>query len=418
VAFRLPVRLGETRLYDLPALGQITANLDAGPGADRLVGFAPDDDLVYTLADGKLMALDLRIGRFRTLDSNVALAAVDATGTVVLAHADGGLAVGSDRRVSPAGQLPAGTRIEMLWGAPAGRTVAVVRGDSGRRLVTLVSGAVTSTRPLPDGPVARTIWGDVVAIGTPEGIELVELLRDTQPLRIHLRPGVLALAFSASGHRLYVATDEPAIQIFERFEGDPLGKVAVPGPVTALRADDFGRYVFGVTGDQLVILDALNGTVAASPGVWGEDLPVAGPDGTVLLRRGTDVLALAPAASTPSGRVSGGAQDRWLVASWAARGPTTVAAAEAEASVVGAAPRPGSEIYVQVSSTSNAQWAEGLASDLRQAGMRATVLPPATADEMYRVVLGPYATRDEAETTGRKLGMPYWIFQRDAGGAQ
>jgi cell division protein FtsN len=50
--------------------------------------------------------------------------------------------------------------------------------------------------------------------------------------------------------------------------------------------------------------------------------------------------------------------------------------------------------------------------------MRATVLPPATADEMYRVVLGPYATREEAETTGRKLGMPYWIFQRDAGGAQ
>jgi cell division septation protein DedD len=91
--------------------------------------------------------------------------------------------------------------------------------------------------------------------------------------------------------------------------------------------------------------------------------------------------------------------------------------AEVEAPV-GVAPAPGQEIFVQVSSTSNAQWAEGLASDLRQAGMRATVLPPATADEMYRVVLGPYATREEAETTGRKLGMPYWIFQRDAGGAQ
>jgi cell division protein FtsN len=45
--------------------------------------------------------------------------------------------------------------------------------------------------------------------------------------------------------------------------------------------------------------------------------------------------------------------------------------------------------------------------------MRATVLPPTTADEMYRVVLGPYPTREEAETIGRKLGMPYWIFQRD-----
>lgn len=416
VAFRVPARRGGTRLYDLPTLAEIPANLDPGPGADRLVGFAPDDDLVYALADGSLLALDLRIGRFRTLDSGVVTAAVDATGAVVLARADGGLAVASDRRVTPAGELPARSRIEMLWGAPAGRTVAVVRGDSGRRLVVLAGGAVTSSRPLPDGPVARTLWGDIVAIGTPEGVELLGLLRDTPPLRIRLRPGVLALAFSASGHRVYVATDEPAIQIFERFEGDPLGKLSVPGPVTALRTDDFGRYLFGVTGDQLVILDAVNGTVAARAGVWDEDLPAAGPDGTVLLRRGADVVALTPADSAPRGRVSGGASDRWLVASWAARRPT-LAVAEVEAPV-GVAPAPGQEIFVQVSSTSNAQWAEGLASDLRQAGMRATVLPPATADEMYRVVLGPYATREEAETTGRKLGMPYWIFQRDAGGAQ
>jgi hypothetical protein len=32
---------------------------------------------------------------------------------------------------------------------------------------------------------------------------------------------------------------------------------------------------------------------------------------------------------------------------------------------------------------------------------------------MYRVVLGPYPTREAAEAIGRKLGMPYWIFQRD-----
>jgi hypothetical protein len=411
VAFRLPARRGGARLYDLPALTEITASLDPGPGTDRVVGFAPDDDLVYTLADGSLLALDLRIGRFRILDSNVVAATVDATGTVVLARADGGLAVASDRRVSPAGELPAQSRIEMLWGAPANRTAAVVRGDSGRRLVVLAGGSVVSQRPLPDGPVARSLWGDAVAIGSPEGIELQELLRDTPPVRIRLRPGVLALAFSASGHRVYVATDEPAIQVFDRFEGVALEVVPVPGPLTALRTDDFGRYVFGVTGGALVILDVLTGTTSAWAGVWGEDLPAAGPDGTVLLRRGADVLAIAPADSTPRGRTGGGAQDRWLVATWSARRQTVVVV-EADAPV-GAAPAPGHGIFVQVSSTSNAQWAEGLAADLRLAGMRARVLPPTTADEMYRVVLGPYATREEAETTGRKLGMPYWIFQRD-----
>jgi len=411
VAFRLPARRGEARLYDLPGLEPVAANLDPGPGTDRIVGFAPDDDLLYALADGALLALDLRIGRFRVLDSTVVHAAVDATGTVVLARADGGLALGADRRVTPVGGLPARSRLELLWGAPGGRTAAVVRGDSGRRLLVLSGGAVASSRPLPDGPVARTVWGDAVAIGTPEGVEIQELLRDTPPVRIRLRPGVLALAFSASGHRLYAATDQPAVEVFERFEGDALGKVPLAGPVTALRSDEYGRYLFGVSGDRLILLDVLSDTLVTQAGLWGDDLPAAGPDGTILLRRGSDVVAMAPGDSAPRGRVAGGAADRWLVAPWSTR-RQTLAVGQTDAPV-GAVPVPGQEIFVQVSSTSNAQWAEGLAADLRLAGMRATVLPPRSADEMYRVVLGPYATREEAETIGRKLGMPYWIFQRD-----
>jgi SPOR domain len=411
VAFRLPARNGEPRLYELPDLAPLAADLDPGPATDRLIGFAPDDDLLYSLAGGELLALDLRIGRFRTLDSGVVHAAVDATGTVVLARADGGLAQGSDRRVSPVGHLPPHSRLELLWSAPGGRTAAVVRGDSGRRLIVLSGGTLASSVPLPDGPVARTVWGDAVAIGGPEGIELRELLREAPPVRIRLRPGVLALAFSASGHRLYAATDAPAVQVFDRFDGDALLEIAVPGPVTALRADEFGRYLFGVTGDALVLLDVRGDTAMVRTGIWGDDLPAAGPDGTILVRRGDDVVAVTAVDSTPTGRVAGGARDRWLVAPWSPR-RQALAVAPTDAPV-GAVAAPGQEIFVQVSSTSNAQWAEGLAADLRLAGMRATVLPPRSAAEMYRVVLGPYATRDEAETIGRKLGMPYWIFQRD-----
>jgi hypothetical protein len=46
--------------------------------------------------------------------------------------------------------------------------------------------------------------------------------------------------------------------------------------------------------------------------------------------------------------------------------------------------------------------------------MQAMVLPPLPPEETFRVVLGPYPTREEAEDAGRKLGMPYWIFTRDA----
>jgi len=37
------------------------------------------------------------------------------------------------------------------------------------------------------------------------------------------------------------------------------------------------------------------------------------------------------------------------------------------------------------------------------------VLPPTRSDEAHRVVLGPYATREQAEETGRKIGMPSFV---------
>jgi hypothetical protein len=415
IAFRIPARRGSARLYDLPGLLEVAARLDPGPGAERPLGFATDDDLLYALASGNLVALDLRIGRFRTLDSNVVAAAMGATGTLVLAHADGDLAVASDRRVSAAGRLPSGSRLEQLWSTQGGRTVVAARGDSGRRLLVYVGGAETARYALPDGPLARTRWGDAVAVASVEAIELRELMREGASLEIPLTENVTALAFSASGHRLYVATDAPMLRVYERYDGGRLGAFPLPGPVTALRPDHFGRYVFGVTGETVLVLDLAADTIITSPGDWDDDLPAAGADGTILMRRGADVVAVSLRDTAPRGIVKDGARDRWVVAAWS--GQPQMLALEPTVTTGGAVPSAGQEIFVQVSSTSNAQWAEGLAADLRLAGMRATVLPPTTADEMFRVVLGPYPTREEAETIGRKLGMPYWIFQRDTASA-
>ena len=51
------------------------------------------------------------------------------------------------------------------------------------------------------------------------------------------------------------------------------------------------------------------------------------------------------------------------------------------------------------------------ADDLTRAGLAARVLPPQHTDDGYRVVLGPYATREQAEAIGRRLGRPFWIYQ-------
>jgi len=411
VAFRVPARRGVPRLYSLPELAELETRLTTGPAGDRIVGFSADDDLVYVLTGTDLTILDLRAARSRALDSGVTRATMAPTGQVLLTHADASLALAAERRVTPV-PPPAGLdKVEQVWPLPGGRVAAVARGDSGRALYVVGSGKTISRRPLPEGPVTPSAWGDVAAVASPEGVLLVEVLRDTPARRLDVDSDVRALAFSGSGHRLYVATTEPEIRVFERFEGDLLSRIALDGAATALRADPFGRYLFVAIGQRVVGVDLADGAVLPLPGAWRPDLPSAGPDGTILLARDEDVITRRPGDKGPLGTVAGGARDHWLIAQLDVRRPALqLARADAISGGRGAG---GGEIFVQVSSTSNAQWAEGLASDLRTAGMAARVLPPASADEMYRVVLGPYDTRDEAEEIGRKLGMPYWIFQRD-----
>ena len=52
-----------------------------------------------------------------------------------------------------------------------------------------------------------------------------------------------------------------------------------------------------------------------------------------------------------------------------------------------------------------------MAQQLTRAGLAARVLPPRGPDDGYRVVLGPFPTRAQAEAIGRKLGRPFWIYQ-------
>lgn len=53
------------------------------------------------------------------------------------------------------------------------------------------------------------------------------------------------------------------------------------------------------------------------------------------------------------------------------------------------------------------------ARQLEQQGLPASVLEPRDGEEGFRVVLGPYPTREVAESTGRRLGRPFFIYQPD-----
>ena len=90
--------------------------------------------------------------------------------------------------------------------------------------------------------------------------------------------------------------------------------------------------------------------------------------------------------------------------------PTTASATDSSG--------PEGPLYVQVSVSQNQAWSVENAEQLVRAGLPARVLAPASPDEGYRVVLGPYPTRAQAEVIGRKLGRPFWIYQPQGGPPQ
>src|SRR5256886_6274716 len=120
-----------------------------------------------------------------------------------------------------------------------------------------------------------------------------------------------------------------------------------------------------------------------------------------------------------AGRVKGGASEVGLLTAWRPRGSSRGAFADADGGAAAPADQgtaadtagPEGPMYVQVSTSQNEAWSSEMAQQLTRAGLGARVLQPKNPDDGYRVVLGPYPTRAQAEAIGRKLGRPFWIYQ-------
>jgi cell division septation protein DedD len=58
------------------------------------------------------------------------------------------------------------------------------------------------------------------------------------------------------------------------------------------------------------------------------------------------------------------------------------------------------------------QKAKETAATISVHGMRPSVVPSQSGSTtIYRVVLGPYSSRDEAERIGRDSQRPFWIYE-------
>lgn len=423
-ALRIPREGGFARLYRVPALDSAPWKpAEKLPPVDRLIGADPEQGLVFVFdRKNNVVAVDLDTRRVRTFLENVRYATLGPDGA--LYAVDTGSAVVQLVRRTPVrfrSKLQ-GKPVE-LHGTMDGALLARLAGNK-PALEFLGSDQAPTSTPLAEGQVASSFLGDEIAVAADTAVILYTPQKKSKPRVIPIEGDARAVLFSPSGHRLYVARAAAPLLMLDRFEGTRLREIELPGPARALRSDLYGSWLLvqPEKGDSVWIIDVGTGKyLGAAAARWTDDLPAVAPPHTLLVRRGTDLVALDLAGSglSEAGRVEGGAADFWLPLAWhpAQENDIPVAADSMDLALADSATgRP--TVYLQVSSSQNPTWASELSEKLRGAGLPASVLTPKRSEEAYRVVLGPYATREQAEETGRKLGMPSFIVTAQGQSAQ
>jgi cell division septation protein DedD len=271
-----------------------------------------------------------------------------------------------------------------------------------------------------------------------------------QLARLTFDGDIVALATTPSGDRVFVAVREAnEIAILDRYSERESAAIPLPGPVRALRVDPLGRLLLARpdTGDSVwVISVGTNTLIATLPTSWRDDLPTVAPDGSVATVPGRDVHFMRPGQESPRVIVRAGAAESWQFVYWngfrprapgldkpvvfpednvvygspvpslSAPEPTAITP---EPTVVPPPPpdtasilaRRTEQFSVQVAALLSDERAREIAREVRAEGLAARVVTSTTDGvAIFRVVLGPYSTRAEADQAGRRSGKSYWVF--------
>jgi hypothetical protein len=425
------------------------------PALDRIIVFGAEDGYLAAVdTGGAPVRIDVRLGTvttFRTDD--VAVASSADGGAIYALTTDGEITrytpSGGDWRFTP--RLPAHALYAqadgslIVAGAKNDRAIVWRVRPPGQDVTDSLSfdiGGNEATLRKSLGATAGAV-GDRIFFGGNEEVIAVRTRDLAKALEVDVGDPVTAIAATPSGDRLFVAIeDEELLRVVDRFEEDVKGKIALPGVPRALRMDPLGRVLLARGGaDSVYVIslgsDAVIGVVRSA---WRGDLPLVLPDGAIATTRGEDVVFAHPSSLADMRTVVGGARQFWYTLRWNGFRPRA-AGLDQPVQFRTSAPRDSVDyadraavrdiardsardstrrdtattslsFTVSFAAVLDEKQARQVASRIRVDGETPRVTTSDRAGKtLYRVVLGPYPTRADADRVGKASGQSYWIFE-------
>jgi len=232
------------------------------------------------------------------------------------------------------------------------------------------------------------------------------------------------------------------IDVVDRYQERVTSHIDLGRKIAGLRMDALGRYLLAhPLGEDSAVVVALgtNRVIGSLPTEWRADLPFVAPDGGVALAQGKDVIVADGETLRPTARVRDGAADFWYPFQWTGFRPraasldqpvefagppmdstkldstrldSTAVPRDSAAERAAAPTREATSYTVSFAALLAADKARDLAAQIRVGSEGARVVTSSRdGATIYRVIMGPYATRDEAERVGRDSKQSYWVYE-------
>ncbi|MEP7343843.1 MAG: SPOR domain-containing protein [Gemmatimonadaceae bacterium] len=461
IVVRAPIAGGPVRAYLYPKLDSIAWRSAApAPPLGSLLAFdAENGTMAFVDATGIPGWIDFRVGSVRRATAKPLSLIASSEGSAIFG-------VNNERHVvryTPTGEWTQELdgRIRKLFPQPDGSLIVLVQGDkTSNRLLRFrppeseMTDSVTLATPQRS---TNTSLGDRVYFAIGEELVGISTGDFSTPFRVKASDEVLAIAPTPSGDRIYLATKgEKALDVVDRYSASVSGQVRLGGFITELRMDRLGRYLLArpVEGDSVWVVAIATGTLVGTVRTeWRTDLPFVAPDGAIATLRGADVDFVDPVSGKSMVRAEGGAADVWHIVLWnglrprasgldrkvlfqteggAPSGVTDSAAATGTRDTVAVVPLVPPRVpnetarepeplretprqrgfTVSFAAVLSEEKAHDLAREIRVDGVNARVVIARTdGTSVYRVVLGPYASRADADRVGRESRHSYWIIE-------